>query len=45
MLQENTVEKIKTHVSYSKQFFPENCAFGEIMWQNTGQPERSQMAI
>jgi hypothetical protein len=33
------VEKIKTHILYSK-LFSENCVVYEIMWKNTVQPDR-----
>jgi hypothetical protein len=33
MFQTKVVEKIKTHIVFSK-FFPENFAFYEIMWKN-----------
>jgi hypothetical protein len=37
-------ENQNTHFMF-KIFFPEYCAIDEIMWKNTGEPERSQMVI
>jgi len=42
MFQTNVTEKIKTHISCSKFFFPEN---REIMWKNMEEPDRPQMTI
>jgi hypothetical protein len=36
-------EKIKTHTSYEKTFFPENRAVYEITWKNMVQSNRPQM--
>ena len=43
MLQTN-VEKIKTRIVISITFF-KHCAFYEIMWKNTLEPERPQITI
>ena len=46
MFQAEVVEKIKTHILCSVTFFLENRAvYYEIMWKNTVQPDRPQMAI
>jgi hypothetical protein len=49
MFQTKVVEKIKTHilcsVTFSFFFCFENRAVYEIMWKNTVQPDRPQMAI
>jgi hypothetical protein len=39
------VEKIKTHILCSINFFPENRALYEIMWKNVVEPDRPQMTI
>jgi hypothetical protein len=39
------VEKIKTRILCSKNFFSENCAAFEIMWENMVEPERPSMTI
>jgi hypothetical protein len=44
MFQANVVEKIKTHV-LCQITFSENRAFDEIMWKNTVELDRSQLAI
>jgi len=44
MFQTKIVEKIKTHILCSIKFF-ENRAIYEIMWKDTVEPGRSQMAI
>jgi len=38
-------ENIKKNILYSIDFFFENRAFYEIMWENTVQTDRSQMTI
>jgi hypothetical protein len=45
MFQTKVVVKIKTHISCSVAFFPENRAVYKIMWKSTVQPDRPQMAI
>jgi len=45
MFHTNVEDKIKTHISYSIIFFPENYALYEIMWKNMARPDRPQMAI
>ena len=46
MLERKVIGKIKTHFrSFDFFFFFENFAFGEIMWQNTVEADRSQMTI
>jgi hypothetical protein len=40
----NSRENQNKHFMF-KIFFPENCAFDEIMWKNIGEPERSQTTI
>jgi len=45
MLQTKVVEKIKTHVLHSVNFFFENHAFYEITWKNIVEPYRLQMKI
>jgi hypothetical protein len=46
MCETKLVEKIKTHISYSINFFfSENHAVYEIMWKNTVEPDRPQMAV
>jgi hypothetical protein len=42
---DKTVEKIKARILCSVSLSPENRDVYEIMWKNTVQPERSQMAI
>ena len=44
MFQAKVVEKIKTHVLYSINFF-ENCTVNEIMWKNNAEPCRAEMKI
>ena len=44
MFQANVMEKLKTHILCSNIFF-ENRAVYEIMWKNTVEPDRPQMAI
>jgi hypothetical protein len=44
MFQSKVVEKIKTHFKFNN-FFSENRAVYEIMWENMVQPDRPQMAI
>jgi len=44
MFETNFVEKIKTNFMFNN-FFPENCAVYEIVWENTVQPDRPQMKI
>jgi hypothetical protein len=45
MFQTRHVEKIKTRILHSINFFPENPAVYEIMWINTVDPDRPQMTI
>ena len=45
MFQTEVVEKIKTHILCSVTFFLENRAVYEIMWENTVERGRPQMAI
>jgi hypothetical protein len=45
MLQTKVEGKIKTHISCSITFFPENRAVYEIMWKNIVQRSRQQMII
>jgi hypothetical protein len=46
MFQKKFVEKIKTHILCTLNFFPpENRAVYEIMWRNTVEPEKPQMTI
>jgi hypothetical protein len=47
MFQTRVVEKIKTNIlcSITPPLQAENCAVNEIMWKNTVQPDRPQMAI
>jgi len=44
MFQTKFAEKIKTHILCSRPFL-ENCAIGEIMWENIVEPNRPQMTI
>jgi len=44
MSQAQDVENNKTHFMFNT-FFSENRAVYEIMWKNTVEPDRSQMAI
>jgi len=44
MFQTKVVDKIKTHILCSIIFFL-NRAFYEIMWKNTGEPDRPQTTI
>jgi hypothetical protein len=44
MLQIKVVDRIKTHVLYSKDFF-ENCDVYEIMRKNMVKPHTSQMTV
>jgi hypothetical protein len=39
------VEKIKTCVFMSNNYFPETCAIFEMMWKNVVQPDRPQITI
>ena len=44
MFQTEVVEKITTHFMFSNFFFPEDCAFYEIMWKNIvelGMPQKT----
>jgi len=45
MLQLKVVEKIKTHILCAIIFFFENSVVYEIMWKNTVQLDRPQMAV
>jgi len=45
MLQTKIVDKIKTHILYSKNFLPENRAFYELIKKKKLQPDRPQMKI
>jgi hypothetical protein len=47
MFQTNFVQKIKTRISCSVIFFPENLAFNEIrvMWKNTLEQDKPHMTI
>ena len=45
MFQTKIVGKIKTHISCSITFFPENRAVYEITWKNIAEPDRPQMTI
>jgi hypothetical protein len=46
MFQTNAVEKIKTHILWTKTFLSsKNRAFYEIMWKNIVERGRPQMAI
>jgi len=40
---ERIIQKIKTHLFRSIAFVLENCAIYEIMWNNSVEPERTQM--
>jgi len=40
MFQTKIVEKIKTNISCSMTFFPENGAIYEIIWKNIVEPDR-----
>jgi hypothetical protein len=39
------VEKIRTHVLCSINFFPKFMPFKEITWKNMVEPERPQMTV
>jgi len=39
------VEKMKTHILCSKNFFPENRAVYEMTWKNMVQSDRTQITI
>jgi hypothetical protein len=45
MFQRKVVEKIKTHISCSVNFFFENRAVHEIFWKNMVQAGRSQVTV
>jgi hypothetical protein len=45
MFQATAAEKIKTHFSRSITFFLENRAVYEIMWRNSVEPDKPQMAV
>ena len=45
MFQTKVVEKIKTHILCSVNFFSENRAICEIMWENTAQLDRPQTTM
>jgi hypothetical protein len=47
MFQTKVVEKIKTGISFLVTFFfpKKNYAVREVMWKNTVDPDRPQMAI
>jgi hypothetical protein len=45
MFQTKVAEQIKTHISCSTTFSPENRAVYEIMWKNMVEPDRPQMTI
>jgi hypothetical protein len=45
MFRPNAVEKIKTHILYLINIFPENPAVYEIMWKNIVEFGRPQMTI
>jgi len=45
MFQVNVVEEIKTHFVFCNFFFFGNRAFYEIMWKNSVERDRPQMAI
>jgi len=46
MFQAKDVGKIKTHILYPITFFsPRNHAVNDVMWKNTVEPDRQQMAI
>ena len=45
MFQTNFVEKNETRVLYSTTFFSENRAIYEMMWKNTAESDRPQIAI
>jgi hypothetical protein len=42
-ISDKIVQKVKTHISYSKTFFFENPSVYEIMWENMVEPEEPQV--
>jgi len=45
MFEKKFVRKIKTRISYSITFFPENRAVYEIVWKNIVEPDKPQVTI